>query len=233
MGSAAVLALAFGLGLVAQAPRPQPKPAAPPKSAPAQKIRDGVYRIGKIETDTTSGELRIPGTINSEVTILEFVANTIGGNKAYESALTVEATGVEFNTALLLLGVDPSRSVVPRRHFDTRPPAGDPLDIWIAWSANGAAKRVRIEQLLFNERTRRTLDEGPWVYTGSTMMDGKYLADVDGILIGFVHSPAPVIENPRMGASGAYGSIVMNKALGLAGGTKVTLIVKTRPRGRG
>jgi len=45
------------------------------------------------------------------------------------------------------------------------------------------------------------------------------------VLIGFVHSPAPIIENPGAGAVGAFGSLVLNKEL-VAPGTDVTLIVK-------
>jgi hypothetical protein len=55
------------------------------------------------------------------------------------------------------------------------------------------------------------------------------MADIDGVLIGFVHSPAPVIENPRSGAVGAYGAVVMNTHIGLAGGTKLQVTVKAAP----
>jgi hypothetical protein len=51
------------------------------------------------------------------------------------------------------------------------------------------------------------------------------MAQLDGVLIGFVHSPAPIIENPGAGAVGAFGSLVLNKEL-VAPGTDVTLIVK-------
>jgi hypothetical protein len=200
-----------------------------PPSAPVQKIREGVYRIGTIEVDTTKKELTVPGHANDNVTILEFVANTVGGAKAYESAITVDTTGVLFNTALLLLGADPAHSRVPKFHFDPAAPKGDPLEIWIQWSTPAGPKRVRIEELLYDERTKTSMSQGPWVYTGSTMNDGRYMSDMDGVLIGFVHSPSPVIENPRSAAVGAYGSIVMNKNLGLLGGMNLVMTVKALP----
>ena len=191
-----------------------------------QKIREGVYRVGPIEVDTLKKELTVSGRANDNVTTLEFVANTIGGQKAYESAITIDTDAVTFNTALLLLGLDPARSRVPKMHFDPVAPKGDPLEIWLDWNTPNGPRRARIEQLLYDERTKTTMSEGPWVYTGSTLVDGRYMADIDGVLIGFVHSPAPVIENPRAGAVGAYGSIVMNPRLGLIGGTKVVVTVK-------
>lgn len=191
-----------------------------------QKIREGVYRVGPIEVDTMKKELTVSGRANDNVTTLEFVANTLGGQKAYESAITIDTDAVTFNTALLLLGLDPARSRVPKMHFDPVAPKGDPLEIWLDWNTPSGPRRARIEQLLYDERTKTTMSEGPWVYTGSTLIDGRYMADIDGVLIGFVHSPAPVIENPRAGAVGAYGSIVMNPRLGLIGGMKVVVTVK-------
>jgi hypothetical protein len=205
-------------------------------SSMLQKVRDGVFRLGTIEIDTLKKELRVPGVANSNVTVLEFVANTKGGMKAYESALTLDCDAVMLNTALLLIGMDPARSRVPKQHFDPVPPKGDPLEIWVEWTNRlppATARRVRIEQLLYDERTHTTLSEGPWVYTGSTFMDNRYMADIDGVLIGFVHSPAPVIENPRKGAVSAYGSIVMNTHIGLDGGTPVVVSIKSLTPAKG
>ena len=117
--------------------------------------------------------------------------------------------------------------VLPTRHFDPLPPKGDPIEIWVAWNPLAGPKRVRIEELLFDKRTNRTVPEGPWVYTGSTIVGpGQYLADMDGVLIGFVHSPAPVIENPRIGAVDAYGDIIRNPSLDMPGGMNVTVTIR-------
>lgn len=176
--------------------------------------------------DAALREVIVPGTVN-DVTILEFVANTEKGFKAYESALSLNTDGVTFNTAMLLIGLDKSRARVPKRHFDPDPPAGDPVEIWVEWLGPGGKKRVRVEQLLYDKRTNATLPEGPWVYTGSSFLDNRYLADLDGVLIGFVHSPAPVIENPRSGAVSSFGSVVLNRRPDLpVPGMPVMLIVK-------
>lgn len=194
---------------------------------PAQKIREGVYRIGSIEVDTIKKEVRVAAIVNSDIKMLEWVANTKGGAKAYESALTVDASAATFNAALLLLGLDPSHSRVPTRHFDPIAPKGDPILVWLEWTAGTLARRVPIEELLYDERTKSTLTAGPWVYTGSAFSNGYYMAELDGVLIGFVHSPSPIIENPRAGAVNAFGSITMNNdRLGLPGGSKVTLVIQ-------
>jgi hypothetical protein len=217
----------------AQSPKGEPRQSLP--TPPVQKVRDGVFRMGLIEIDTLKREVRVNATVNKDVSTLEFVANKAGGVKAYESALTIEANATTFNAALLLLGLDPSHARVPTMHFDKVAPKGDPVDVWVEWTAAGVQKRVRIEQFLYDQRTKTTMSEGPWVYTGSTFMNGQFLAEMDGVLIGFVHSPSPVIENPRSGAVDAYGAIILNPKLGIPGGTNVTLVVRAigpAPKGK-
>lgn len=207
-------------------------PAQPPRATAVRKLGGSAYAIGEIQVDLARHELTVPATTNDAMT-LEFVACTKGGFKAYESALTVDTDAISFNTALLLLGLDPKHARVPTRHFDPVAPAGDAVELSIEWGAEGERHRAPIEQLLFDRRTSTTLPEGQWVYTGSTFLrdtnGDRYMADIDGVLIGFVHSPSPIIENPRAGAVNAYGFVVFNRNLGLAPGTAVTLTVRAVP----
>lgn len=185
--------------------------------------------IGGIRVNTATKELRAPGRVN-QVSALEFIANTPKGLKEYESAITMDTTGVAFNTALLLLGLDPARARVPTQHFDPIPPSGDPVEVLVEWQSPTGVRRVNVEELLWNEVTRMTMPVGPWVYTGSVITDGQLLADADGVLIGFVHSPAPLIENPRAIPAKAYGELILNPRLNLAGGTPVMVIVRALDR---
>lgn len=195
---------------VRQVPPPPGTPRPELPKAPVAKVRDGVYKVGLIEVDTTKGQLSVPAQVNQGVTTLEFVANTKDGAKSYESAVTVHADAVMFNAALLLLGLDPKHSRAPRRHFDPETPRGDAVELFMEWP-DLSSTRIRVEELLFDERTKKTMEEGPWVYTASTPgAPGRLMAETDGVLIGFVHSPAPLIENPRKGAVGAFGSVVLN-----------------------
>jgi len=219
---------------IALAQPPQlPPPAVVPVPAPAiERLGANLFRIGHITVNSAAREVTVAGTVNNVVT-LEFVANTTGGMKAYESALTLDTTGVAFNTALILIGLNRSHARVPTKHFDPDTPEGDPVEIWIDVPAASGRPAVRLapEQLLLDKTNRRELEKGNWVYTGSTVFPhGEYLADLDGVLIGFVHSPAPVIENPRGIGVRRYGEIVLNPSLGLTAGQSVTLTVKAVDR---
>lgn len=201
----------------------------PPAPAPVERLGPGLLRIQNVRIDTNKREVSVPGKVNNEMTestILEFIANGSAGGKTYETALGLDTDAVSLNTALLLIGLDPKNARVPTMHFDPVPPAGDPVEIWVEWTEGRNTRRVRVEELLYDNRTRKTMPAGPWVYTGSTFFEGQFLATLDGVLIGFVHSPSPLIENPSAGAVGAFGSVIFNSRLGLTGGSPITLIVR-------
>jgi hypothetical protein len=240
-GAAFALAAVVGLaGIPAQQPvqlppqTPMPKPREIPPSAPppVAKLGPNLYRLGEIQVDTAKREASVAGTVNA-VTTLEFVANTRGGAKAYESALTLDTHGVVFNAAMLLIGLDRAHARVPTQHFDPAPPQGDRVSLWIDWTRHGEKTRTPVEQLLFDQETHQPVPASEWVYTGSVFVPEapavfgtKYLADLDGVLIGFVHSPAPIIENVAGAGVKRYGLIVLNPNLGLEPDTPVTLTVK-------
>lgn len=203
-----------------------PQAKQPPR---VERLGPTLVGVGAVRVDTAARELTVPGRVN-RVTTLEFIANTPQGLKEYESAITVDADAVTLNTALLLLGLDPGRARVPTQHLDPVPPAGDPVSVMIEWRSPQGMRRISIDELLWNVVTRSTPPGGPWVYTGSTMADGRLLADADGVLIGFVHSPAPLIDNPRPVPARNYGDIILNPNLGLLGGMPVTLVVRALDR---
>ena len=220
----------FALSAIVVSAQPGISEPETPKSPPIEEIGKDLYRVGSIRVDLAGKEASVAGVVN-DVTILEFIATTKGGFKSYESAIELDTDAISFNLAMLLLGLDKSRAVLSRYHFDPEPPQGDPVEIWIEWEAGGQTHRVRGEQLVYNESSKETLPESPWVYTGSVFMpDGSYLAERDGVLIGFVHTPAPIIESPLPDGVGNYGSWILNPTIGLDPGSLITVIVKALDR---
>lgn len=235
--SRAVLALLLTAGgqlLLAQVgPPPGAQPRTRPRASGTEQARPVLerlgqdrLRIGTIEIDTARKELTVPGTVNA-VTTLEFVASTRNGLKAYESAMSLSTDAISFNTALLLIGMDPAHARLPTRHFDPVPPAGDPLQMWVSWKVGDQLRRVAVEELLYDQESKKPIPPAPWVYTGSAFQaNGTYLAELDGVLIGFVHSPSPVIENVGTAGVNRYGSVILNPTLGLQPNTPITLQLK-------
>lgn len=226
----AVVLLGMAVAADAQMPPLPSAGAAVKPTASLERLGPNLLRIGTIQVDTAKKEVSVAGVVN-DVMVLEFVANTKGGLKAYESALELDTNAVNFNVALILIGLDPARSVPSKFQFDPDIPKGDPLEIWVEWTeAGNRRRRVRLEEIVYNNDTKKTLAEGPWVYTGSAFYvdTTNYMAESDGTLIGFMHNASPIIESPlpltRFGAS------VINPALGLKPGTAVRVTVHALPR---
>lgn len=201
----------------------------PTTAAPVEKLGDKLLRIGNVRVDLAKKEVSVAGIIN-DVPVLEFVANTKGGFKNYESAIEADTNAIDFNLGLILIGLDRDRAVVPRFHFDPIPPEGDPVEVWVTWSEGGKQRRVPAEELIYDTGSKQTLPKAAWVYTGSRFLPNSpaFVADVDGVLIGFVHTPAPLIENANA-VPGPFGAIRINPGLNLAPGTAVTLTVRALP----
>ena len=227
--AAALMLMVCSGPLAAQAPPAQP-PQPPRTPPPVERLGDNLLRIGNVHIDTKQRQISVAGTVN-DVQTLEFIATAEGGFKAYESALSLDTDGITFNLALLLIGLDRKNAYVPRMHFDPTPPRGDPVEIWIEWDVDGKRTRVRAEELVYNEVTKQTLAPDSWVYTGSTFVakHNAYVADLEGTLVGFVHTPAPVIEHSGT-LAGAYGANRLNPNLKLKPATRVTMTIRALPK---
>lgn len=220
-----------GVSAGAQPPQPRTGPLSPSempaRPAPVERLGPTSLRMGQVIVETEKREVSVPGSVN-DVPVLEFIANTKDGWKAYESALTLETDGITINTALVLIGLDPAHASVPTMHFDQATLKGDPVAISVEWKdASGKARRVPAEELVFNVASKQTLPRRPWVYIGSGFNDGGYLADQMGVIISFAHTPAAIIEFPTIEGIGNYGAWRINPSLGLKGGTPITLTIKS------
>ena len=88
------------------------------------------------------------------------------------------------------------------------------------------------EELITIVPAKAPLSKAPWVYTGSVLMPETktLIADMDGVLIGFMHTRASLIDyGGRL--DGSYGAAVPNTST-VKPGTKVKVAVRARPTGK-
>lgn len=213
-----------------QAPTPPAGREVPTSPAPIERLGKGLMRVGTVKVDTNKREISVPGKIN-DVQAVEFIACTKNGFKAYESALELDTNAINFNLGLILIGLDKARSVGPRMVRDPNPPSGDPVEIWVEWKDGETTRRIRAEHLIHNRDLNKPLPMGPWVYTGSAFVPGtnSYQADVDGVLIGFVHTPSAVIDQAGP-IIGEYSANRIDPSLNLKADTPVILTVRALER---
>lgn len=218
--------VAAGQPIFAQGPPSGAAPSASAAPSPIERIGPNQFRLGQIRVDTAAREISVTGHVNPNVRVLEFFANTTGGSKAYETVLTLDTDAVSFNAALMLIGMDKTHARLPKFKFDPMAPAGDAVEVWLE-CPGGQCERMRAEQVLFDRMTQKPVPQGTWVYTGSSFApNGRYIADVIGVLVGFYNDPAPIIGFVADSPISSYGAIVINPATGLTPETPVKVTVK-------
>jgi hypothetical protein len=206
-------ALLAGLSLVLaaraqEAPAPA-KPEAPANSdAPAKpairEVSPGNFEIGKVRLDQKALTVSFPGKVNMERGLLEYLIVNPRGS-AHESLLVTEVGATDIHTAMLLLGAKGGAitaqappAQVNDEFLRTAPKlTGDTVLITVKWKDKGVEKTVPVEDWLYNQEKKEAIKHGPWIYNGSIVYEGRFLAQVDGNLVALVTMPSALLNNPR------------------------------------
>lgn len=196
--------------LLALAPVPSPAQEEPP--APAvpnfREVSPGIYEIGQIRLDQKALTITFPGALNMKQGLLEYLIVTSQG-ATHESLLVSDVPPTDIQFAMLLLGAKGSGKVpaadapppqIDLKYLKTAPKLkGDSISIRVKWKAGEEEKTALVEDWLFNEQTKKTVEHGPWVYNGSMFSNGHFLAQIEGSTAALVTNPAALINNPRKG----------------------------------
>lgn len=178
-----------------QEPVPAERPA--PGTGQAAELGAALARDG-LELDLAAGMLSVPASVRIKNDLLEYLLVAPNG-AAHESLFLTEVRPSLLNAALLLLGVEPGQNAraVELTTLDARgrpqreihPPAGDGFFLYAGWREGGETYFFRVEDLVRNLASGRSLRRHRWVYLGSRFVALKpgapesFVADVDGNLI--------------------------------------------------
>jgi hypothetical protein len=169
-------------------------------------VSPGVYEVGRVRLDQKAMSISFAGTLNMKRGLLEYLLVHSKG-AAHESLLITEVEATEIHVAMLLLGAKGGAVVteappeqLDARYFRTAPKlAGDAVIISVKWKEKDVEKTALIEDWVFNEAANTKIEPGPWIYNGSMVYEGTFLAQTEGNLIALVTSPTALINNPRKG----------------------------------
>ena len=95
--------------------------------------------------------------------------------KEYESIVVVDATAKEIYEALEKLGVEVGTPPgYDEEKDEPTPPKGTEFLIYVEWKDGDKAKKVRAEELIYNIKTQKPMQQVAWIYSGS-----RVVADLD------------------------------------------------------
>jgi hypothetical protein len=178
------------------------KGAEPPPSAatnaPLKAVGPGLFEIGKVRLNKNEKSVSFPAVLNMSPGLVEYVLVTETG-KIHESLLRTDAEPYQIHMAMLLLGAKGAgTNAFPQKPNDPLP--GDKVVLDVAWKdARGAQQKRRAEELIYNEQTKSAMSRGPWVYNGSRLFEGTFIAQQDGSIVSLIEDPDALINNPRQG----------------------------------
>jgi hypothetical protein len=237
-----LMSFLISFAVAQQNPAKKPSSTSPPV---VKKLGENLAQVGNITVNTQKKELSVQGKVlplhssslpkpmpgekptPPPLKTLEYLATSRDGMKAYESALELDTDATTFNFACIMIGLEKSNAVLPKGHFDPTSTKGDLVEIWVEW----AGHKIRAEEMLYDETSKSIPQVGAWIYTGSKILsDGRFMAEMDGTIIGFVHDPDTIIESSIGAGLGAYGTIHMNPSFQLAADMSVKLTVRALPR---
>jgi len=204
-------------------------PSAVPADPPQMRHLDGDrYQLGNIIVDKAGRTFSVPGVIlelGSPEAPLEFLAAARKGVKLYESLIELDTGAVDFNVACILIGLEAARGRPAAHHFDPQPVSGDTVNVAVEWQQDGRMVRRSAAELIRTSHSDPPRDD--WVYTGSVIApDGRFMAQADGVLVGFVHAPESIIEHRTGLGLGNYGEVRYDPRTTPPAGTAVRLVVE-------
>jgi len=142
--------------------------------------------------------VHLPVTVEMHEGPIEYLVVT-GRGKVHESLLVTTAEPYHIQVAMLLLNAKGSEGkLVPE---DAKQPIpGQPVDIELHWENNKTPVMARIEQFVQKIHPKPTAaKKGPFVFNGSRVFEGQFLAQRDGSIVSLITDSAAQFNNPRPG----------------------------------
>ena len=190
-----------------------------------KKISKGIFSLGNITVNKLEGFVSLNGEVNMDEGLVEYLACGPSG-KLHESVLKLDVNPYYLQIALLLIGLEPGNKSL---EFQGAPgiPEGDLVDIWISWTnKDKKTVRHRAENLIFNQVDKKTMKHTHWVFAGSQVIDGRFMAQVEHSIASTYHDPFAILDH-LLSTGGDDTVYFVNKTVVPPKGTPVTFVIKS------
>jgi hypothetical protein len=191
----------FAIGLIlltssiapAQDTAPATEPEADAQPATSSVQWDGNRAtLGSLQVDAEAKTVMATGWVNQIEGLVEVMACGPKG-KVHESVFVLALNPLDLQAALLLINLQQGTPMPP--DGDT-PPTGDAIDVFVEWQADGETQRARAESFLWNRLENRAVPETHWVFNGSVMVHGEFMALAEESLVVTYWDPYAIVNIP-------------------------------------
>lgn len=178
------------------------EPAEPKPSL--ERLDDGSMKIGEVVFDPETRKIRFPAWINQTEGLLEFLVVHENG-KIHESLLATDISATNLNVAFKLLRYKASRelylkleedqSLANEFHEATEEQKRESrVRVRFEWRSGDETRTVEARDWVVHAAHEQNMPDDPWVYGGSFVHNGKFVAEASGDLIAIFLSNAALIN---------------------------------------
>ena len=147
----------------------------------------GSYQFGPIDIDQDKREFSFPAVCNQMSGLVEYALVHKDG-KTHESLFRTKVSPKLIHAALLLLKEKPQPAFFKFVEANSSKLIQMPeIEIMVEWEHNGSNHKTSINSMVLNQTDNRELSESGFVFTGSKVVEGTYLAEMDGSIIAVYH----------------------------------------------
>lgn len=207
-----IIPACVSLALAQESPPATPE-SPPTNTPPAEPVKPSVtkldefrYQIGDVILDRKSREIRFPTKVNMSEGLVEYLI-VLQQGKAHESLLISSITPTHLNLALVLLRYAPSCELFSLIN-ETGHPTGVYQDVSapvkaaariaidVEWNDNGTTRRIPVNEWVRSNSNDAVMAAGPWLYTGSSISDKKFIPDLSGDITSIMVDTNAMINYP-------------------------------------
>ena len=171
------------------------KPEAPRKPS-IKEITPGILQVGTVHLNKNKKEISFPVMVNMNEGPIEYLVVT-GKGKTHESLLVTTVEPFHLQVAMLLLNCKGSNGkIIPEDDGKAIP--GEPVEIELHWKEGKKKKQARLEEFVAR-MDRKPVKNGPFIFNGSRMFEGSFLAQQDGSIVSLITDNSAQFNNPRAG----------------------------------
>ena len=168
----------------------------PPRKPNIKEITPGILQVGTVHLNKEKREISLPVTVNMNEGPIEYLVVT-GKGKTHESLLVTSAEPFHLQVAMLLLNCKGSNGkIIPEDEGKAIP--GEPVEIELLWKEEKTEKNLRLEKFVAR-KDGKPVKTGPFIFNGSRMFEGAFLAQSDGSIVSLITDNAAQFNNPRVG----------------------------------
>jgi hypothetical protein len=165
---------------------PADQPPERPDASALKPLDPGVFDLRGVTLDNARQTVSFPAAVNMTSNLVEYVVVCDDG-KTHESLLRTSVEPQDIHVAMLLIGAQgsPPQKAAPPDEDKVLP--GDKARVWIEWrNKAGKSERVRAEDLALNDKTKRPMKHGDWVYNGSWIFNGRFVAQTERSIVSII-----------------------------------------------